>query len=434
MFCAGRADQVDRPGSLVVVDLAGESVLLVRTRAGELRAHYNVCRHRGSQVVPAEPAPPGGPKASPARQAGSLRCPYHSWTYRLEGDLLRAPWTEDVDDFDPAGFGLHPVGVATWGGFLFLHLTPQGAVPLADQLGPVPERLRRYPLDTLRVGRRLAYEVGANWKLVAENYNECYHCAGVHPELCRVGPAFKRGGAGLDWERGIPHRDGAWTFTANGQSARAPFPGLDDDERTRHKGELIYPNLMLSLSADHVAAFTLWPHRPDATTIVCDLLFHPDELASSGFDPSDAADFWDLATVRTGRSATASSRAWARGPHRRLVRPHGGRQPGHPPLPPGPARARGARGGGVTSGERRDWDAIVVGLGALGSAPAFALARAGARCSAWSSSRSATTGAPPTTTPASSAAPTTHPGTCAWPTWPTGPGRSWSARRGSGWS
>jgi len=90
-FCAGRADQLRRPGSLQVVNVAGESVLVVRTRAGELRAHYNVCRHRGSQVVPCPPSPPGGPQATPARKAGSLRCPYHSWIYRPEGDLLRAP-------------------------------------------------------------------------------------------------------------------------------------------------------------------------------------------------------------------------------------------------------------------------------------------------------------------------------------------------------
>jgi Rieske 2Fe-2S family protein len=109
-FCAGRVDQVERPGSLVVVDVAGESVLLVRTRAGELRAHYNLCRHRGSQVVPTGPPPPGDPQSAPARKAGSLRCPYHSWTYRLEGDLLHAPWSEEIDGFDQAGFGLHPVG------------------------------------------------------------------------------------------------------------------------------------------------------------------------------------------------------------------------------------------------------------------------------------------------------------------------------------
>jgi Rieske 2Fe-2S family protein len=318
-FCAGRADEVERPGSLVVVEVAGESVLLVRTRAGELAAHYNVCRHRGSQVVPCPPAGSGEPQATPARKAGSLRCPYHSWTYRLEGDLLRAPWSEEIDGFDRAAFGLHPVGVATWGGFVFLHLTPAEAVPLADQLGPVPQRLRRYPLADLVVGRRLVYRVGANWKLVAENYNECYHCAGVHPELCRVVPAFKRGGAGLDWDRGIPHREGAWTFTASGQSDRAPFPGLDDDERTRHKGELVYPNLMLSLSADHVAAFTLWPRGPAETTVVCELLFHPDERARPGFDPSDAADFWDLVnrqdwamceSVQRGMASRAYSGGW----------------------------------------------------------------------------------------------------------------------------
>ena len=123
-FCAGRADQVERPGSMVVVEVAGESVLLVRTQAGELAAHYNVCRHRGSQVVPRPPAPPDEAPATPARKAGSLRCPYHSWTYRLEGDLLRPPWSEEIDGFDQAVFGLHPVGVATWGGFVFLLRLP----------------------------------------------------------------------------------------------------------------------------------------------------------------------------------------------------------------------------------------------------------------------------------------------------------------------
>jgi len=277
----------------VVLDVAGESVLLLRTREGALRAHYNVCRHRGSQLMPTEPAAPPA-EGLAARKVGSLRCPYHSWTYRLDGGLLRAPWSDEIDDFDPAAFALHPVGVATWGGFVFVNLTPAEAAPLAGQLGPVPQRLRRYPLETLRVGRRLAYRVAANWKLVAENYNECYHCAGVHPELCRVVPAFKRGGAGLDWERGIPHREGAWTFTASGQSARAPFPGLDDDERTRHKGELVYPNLMLSLSADCVTAFTLWPLEVGRTRIDCDFLFHPDEMTKADFDPSDAIEFWDL--------------------------------------------------------------------------------------------------------------------------------------------
>jgi Rieske 2Fe-2S family protein len=190
------------------------------------------------------------------------------------------------------------VGIESWGGFFFLNLTPAEAAGrnygLLCQMGPVPERLQRYPLAQLHSGRRIVYEVEANWKVLLENYNECYHCGPVHPELCRLVPAFKqRGGSDLDWERGIPHREGAWTFTETGTTSRRPFDGLNDDERIRHKGELVYPNFMISLSADHVTAYTVWPRTPLHTTIVCDFLFHPSEMALPEFDPADAVDFWD---------------------------------------------------------------------------------------------------------------------------------------------
>ena len=286
-FCVGREEELAAPGDYAVKDVAGESILLVRTRDGRLAAHYNVCRHRGSQLVPA-----GGS----GRFAGGIRCPYHSWTYTLEGALRTAPFLEDSDGLARDELSLHPVGVDTWGGFVFVHLTPSEAErTLAEQLGGVPDRLRRYPLRELRVARRIVYELRANWKVMLENYNECYHCGPVHPELCRLVPAFRqRGGGDLDWERGIPHREGAWTFTESGTTTRAPFEGLDDDERIRHKGELIYPNFMLSLSAEHVAAFLVFPHAPDRTTIVTEFLFHPAEMARPGFDPSDAVEFWDL--------------------------------------------------------------------------------------------------------------------------------------------
>ncbi len=151
-----------------------------------------------------------------------------------------------------------------------------------------------YPLAELRAGARLRYDVAANWKVILENYNECYHCGPVHPELCELVPAFRRGGGDLDWDAGIPHRPGATTFTSTGTTRRAPFPGLSEAERTRHFGELVLPNLMLSLSADHVAAFTVWPRSAGQTTVLCDFLFHPAELARPDFDPSDAAGFWDL--------------------------------------------------------------------------------------------------------------------------------------------
>ncbi|HSK89697.1 MAG TPA: aromatic ring-hydroxylating dioxygenase subunit alpha [Euzebyales bacterium] len=316
-FCAGRRHGLglERPNRRAVIDVAGESILLTTDGAGGLHGHYNVCRHRGAQIVPVDPAQPP-PQPCDAR---SLRCAYHSWTYDLAGALLRAPHTEDVTDFDPGAFGLHPVAVDEWGGFVFVHLEPERAEGLDAALGHVPGALARYPLTSLRPGRRLVYDVAANWKVIAENYNECYHCAGVHPELVRLVPAFGRGGTDLDWDAGVPHRAGAWTFTATGTSDRAPFPDLDADERVRHKGELVYPNLLLSLSADHVAAFTLWPRAVDRTRIVCDLLFAPDEMARDGFDPSDAADFWDTVnrqdwavceSVQRGMTSRAYRQGW----------------------------------------------------------------------------------------------------------------------------
>ena len=108
-------------------------------------------------------------------------------------------------------------------------------------------------------------------------------------------PSFRRGGGNdLDWERGIPHRAGAYTFTRTGTTTRRPFPGLSPDELVHHKGELVYPNLFVSLSCDHVAAFTLWPSGPAHTRVVCDFLFHRDEVSEPGFDPSDAVGFWDV--------------------------------------------------------------------------------------------------------------------------------------------
>jgi glycine betaine catabolism A len=321
-FCAGRAEELREAGDFLSVDVAGENVLVVRTKEGRPAAFYNICRHRGCRLSLDEPVRPRedpGPGVSGSFR-GNIRCPYHSWTYGFDGSLHGAPFANLIDGFSKADFSLHPVGVDTWGGFVFVHLTPEDpTATLYDQLGPIPRRLERYPLTDLRVARRICYDVAANWKVIMENYNECYHCAGVHPELCQVVPAFKQaGGAGLDWDRGIPHREGAFTFTATGTTDRAPFPGLNEDERERHKGELAYPNLLLSLASDHVAAFVLWPQAPDRTIITCDFLFHPDEMARADFDPSDAIDFWHLVNrqdwrVCEGVQSGMSSRVFERG-------------------------------------------------------------------------------------------------------------------------
>ena len=295
-MAACRSEEVPGPGDFHVVDLLGESVLIRRGADGGLRAHHNVCRHRGARLCLGEGARKWEQANIPdaVSAAGHVRCPYHGWVYDADGALVAAPHIGDDPALDHEQFSLYPVGLAEWGGFVFLRLDPDAGAHLDAQIGEAGARINNYPLGDLRIGHRIDYEVDANWKIICENYNECYHCGPVHPELCALVPAFRNGGGqGLDWLRGIPHRDGAVTFTWTGQSPRAPFPGLDQDELVRHKGELIYPNLFLSLARDHVAAFIIHPKGPASTRVECLFLFAADEVVRADFDHSDASGFWD---------------------------------------------------------------------------------------------------------------------------------------------
>ena len=314
-YCLGRTDDLGLhlPSRVLTVDVVGESVLVTSDEQGRLHAAYNVCRHRGCQVR----STVGGGDGV-ACEASALRCPYHSWTYGLDGRLLKAPHT-DLEAAELPDFSLHPVAVETWGGSVFVHLTPEHAPPLGDAVARATATLGNYGLGRLVTGLTLSYDVAANYKVLLENYNECYHCGPVHPELSRLVPAFAGGGADLDWEDGIPHREGAWTFTTTGTTDRAPLPGLTEAERTRHKGDLVYPNLMVSASADHVASFVLHPRAVDRTEVVCTLLFDRDEAALDRFDPSDAGELWDLVnrqdwavceSVQRGMSSRAYRHGW----------------------------------------------------------------------------------------------------------------------------
>lgn len=294
-FAVGRVEEIPEPGDHLVVDVAGESVIVTRLRDGGLAGYFNLCRHRGSRLTNDAGKPSQEVIGSSGTFKGSIQCSYHAWAYSFDGRLRAAPFLDEEDGLHKEDLSLHAVGVETWGGFMWVHLRPETAAAVGAQFMETETYLANYPLTDLRAAARIVYPVAANWKAIVENYNECYHCGPVHPELVELVPAFRqRGGSDLDWEHGIPHREGAWTFTSSGTTTRAPFPGLSEEEKTRHKGQLIYPNLMLSVSADHIAAFTLFPHGPSSTSVVCDFLFHVDEIAKPDFDPSDAVDFWDM--------------------------------------------------------------------------------------------------------------------------------------------
>jgi Rieske 2Fe-2S family protein len=296
--CVGRDEEIAKVGDHKVLSLFGESILLLRNNEHELRAFYNVCRHRGAQLCPEEEQGDSDeriPLKGGVVGGKAIMCPYHAWTYDLNGRLIRAPHLTSDMGLNLEDIRLHPVAVESWGGFVFLHLSPEQAKPFSEHIAASAERFARYPLAELAVAKTLTYSVNANWKVLCENYNECYHCGPVHPELCQLVPAFKENGsADLDWDNGVPHREGATSFTLTGTTTREAFPDLDVFEKERHKGDLIYPNLFLSLAADHVAVFILHAEGPKKTRVDCHFLFAQEEINRVDFDPSDAVDFWHL--------------------------------------------------------------------------------------------------------------------------------------------
>ena len=287
-YYVGRAEELDEPGAYVAVDVAGEGVIVVRGRDGELRGFYNVCRHRGSRLC----------DVGPGRLRGAIKCPYHAWSYSLDGRLIGTPMV-GKDEVDRDSLGLWPVTVAVWAGFLFVNLAEEPA-PLVESLGAQdqpPLAFERFgPLDELRVGFRTVTDVAANWKILIENYNECLHCPTVHPELVQVVPTYGRGNvieAGRD-DGGVGIAGGGTSFTRNGHSALPVMPGFLDGEATSIYGASIFPNMFLDISGTSTVATCLQPRGPELTTIVAEYLFRPEVIDEPGFDPSEIVEFTEL--------------------------------------------------------------------------------------------------------------------------------------------
>lgn len=284
-----REEDAPDPGTYLLAQVDGEDLVIVRARDGLLRAFYNVCRHRGTAVV-----------EEACGKVVRFQCPYHAWIYDLDGKLIRAKHTDDLEGFSFEEFGLASVRLETWQGFVFVNLAPVGP-SLADQFGDLAEHMSRFDFGRLRSARRTEYSVGANWKFIAENYSECYHCPGVHPQLNKLTP-YNLGG---DFE---PH--GAWqggwmelvgeaeTMALDGghgsRDGRPPMHGITPLDERRIFYYVLWPMTFISIHPDYLLLHRLIPEGPDRTRVVCDWLFDIDTIAMPGFDPSDAVAFWDL--------------------------------------------------------------------------------------------------------------------------------------------
>ena len=293
--CVGRAEELPEPGDYLNLKLGRERILLVRDTSGLLNAFYNVCRHRGSVLITEERG----------RGLRGIQCPYHAWTYALDGSLRKAPHMEESRDFDTRQFGLNRLRLEAWEGFLFVSLRPD-ITPLRDHLGALAARFASHRMGDLKRGRLARYTVEANWKILCDNYSECYHCALIHPELNRVSH-YRSGQIDLINDAVV----GGWmelrqadfqTMTLSGRTGRPPIEGLDPEERGRIHYYIVYPNMLLSLHPDYVMTHVLWPLSPGRTEVVCEFLFDPQAMTQPGFDPSDAFDFWDLTNRQDWRA------------------------------------------------------------------------------------------------------------------------------------
>lgn len=307
--CVGRLEELVGPGQIRAIDVAGEGVLLTLDAESELRAYSNVCRHRGHELAP----------VGDAIDARLIRCPYHAWTYRFDGSLRAASTFTQTPGFDMSEYPLIPITAASYGGWVWVDLSGN-AGDIADHFGNLAEMIAPYETGRLRTAASHDYVVEANWKIIVENYNECYHCSTIHPELCEVTPPD----SGVDheptgmWLGGTmdlkPH---AVTMSLDGASKGVNFRGIDEATARQVWYLTVTPNLLLSLHPDYVMTHRLTPLSTGQTHIECSWLFPPEAFELEGFDPSYAVDFWDI----TNREDWTACEAVMRGVRNQGYRP-----------------------------------------------------------------------------------------------------------------
>ncbi|KAA5834985.1 aromatic ring-hydroxylating dioxygenase subunit alpha [Saccharopolyspora hirsuta] len=287
-FAAARSSDLPTAGNFRNVDVGGESVLIVRGRDGALRAFLNVCRHRGARLCVEE--------SGSVRR--SLQCPYHAWTYGLDGKLVAAPNLNSMQDVNRDEYGLIGVHLREWLGTVWVCLadeppsfedTVQGAV--TARLGD-PGTIDGWGIDDLVVGKRITYDVKANWKLIVENFMECYHCATIHPELTEVLPEFADGYAAQYFVgHGAEFGEDITGFTVDGQGGFETLSGVDEDHDRRYYAITINPQVFINLVPDHVIFHRMYPVAVDRTIVECDWLY-TQEVIDSGVDLSRSVELF----------------------------------------------------------------------------------------------------------------------------------------------
>lgn len=293
------------PGTLRRVELAGAPVMVARGAGGELTVWHNSCPHRGSELCREEEEPLGK----------LIRCPYHAFSYAAsDGRLISTGYAEPTPDFDRAAHGLKPVAHRLWNGFLFLNLADQpgeiGAdVALSD--------LDHWPMESLVTGYRWTSDIACNWKAFWENYSECLHCPGVHPELCDMVPIYGKGvmaaREAADWTPDTPAapnlKSGAESWTMDGSACGPHFAGLTEAERAEgYRFVTLWPSAYVVAHVDYVRSVRVVPLGPERTRLIAEWHFAPETLAQAGFDAAKVARFATIVMQQDGAASEMNHR------------------------------------------------------------------------------------------------------------------------------
>ena len=285
-ICAGRTSELSKAGQYKVISVGTESVIILRDANGILRGHTNVCRHRGTRIC----------DNKVGQFSKTIQCGYHGWTYGLNGQLVGAPHMDEVDGFEKSDYPLFSVPVAEWEGFIFINFSdnPQN---FDITFGPLKDRFKPWTMGDLLPLKTISYDVSGNWKLVIQNYCECYHCPILHPDLAAITPYM---GGRNDLHEGsflggyMDFNEEKNSITSSGNLCCPPLKNVKEDDMKRVYYYSIFPNMLLSLHPEYVMYHTIWPKGVDKCSVECTWLFEKGVAESDEHKPYEAIDFWDM--------------------------------------------------------------------------------------------------------------------------------------------